>query len=78
MVAWKWKFGREKDRAKFSAVNGTTLGDLDANGELDIVVGDGDGELRTYYPPAPSGWFGLGASLTLLAGLARWRGRRRA
>jgi hypothetical protein len=54
----------------------TALGDLDADGDLDVVAGAYSGALRTFYLPEPSHGALLGAGAALLARLAGRRPRR--
>jgi hypothetical protein len=54
-----------------------TLGDLDGDGDLDLVSGNADGLFRTYYLPEPGHGALLGAGLALLGWLRRQRPRQR-
>jgi hypothetical protein len=52
------------------------LGNLDGDGDPDLVVGSNDGTFRTYAVPEPGAGLLLGAGLAWLRGLARLRRRR--
>jgi hypothetical protein len=49
------------------------FGDLDADGDLDVIGGDADGVLHVYYMPEPAQGALLGAGFALLAWLRRRR-----
>jgi hypothetical protein len=65
------------DARDVGATSAPSLGDLDADGDLDLVSGEYGGGFRTYYLPEPAQGLQLAASLGLLWLLARLRGRRR-
>jgi hypothetical protein len=49
------------------------FGDLDADGDLDVIGGDADGGLHVYYMPEPAHGAMLGAGIALLASLRKRR-----
>jgi hypothetical protein len=53
------------------------LGDLDGDGDSDVVAGDNAGTFHTYYLPEPAQGLMLGAGAALLKLLERWRLRLR-
>ena len=65
------------DGKDVGAMSAPALGDLDRDGDPDLVAGDLAGGLRTYYLPEPRAGLMLGAGLALLGWLDRLRRGRR-
>ncbi|HVN37584.1 MAG TPA: FG-GAP-like repeat-containing protein [Myxococcota bacterium] len=65
------------DGKSVGADSSPTFVDLEGDGDLDVVSGESNGTLPTYYLPEPAAPAMLGAGAGLLGWLARWRRRKR-